>query len=434
VGPALYLLREKKAKGEMKFEEKDSSLMQVRAVTAFIVLGKDSTTWKDIIVSAATFNSAVATEMNKQSYVVQTLRIVTNAFGEYLDLTSQETALAGMAVLKDILSSPSMPKIRIRFAIGAATSAEELLLVPKLIAEYNDLANVCVNITVDKLGVPDVAMCNAASDCVRMLAENTPNGEGNFNFTANFNCPPLIPYFPAGYNTDKRVFCLGLEYPDLLVSILKQQQEQCRALQRQQQQPITGEVDWNKAFDAMLSSVQAHVDIITSTAEKVGSLYNMDFGGLDSSPAPRKDIHSMCEVFQLLGTEFGGAGTLRACSYLTKLFKAVKGPPLIGFSGLMLTCLEDSGMAEAAANGQYNVTMLNAYSAVCGIGLDCVPVPGDTPRATLAQLMGDTGTLAFRLNKPLTVRLFPCPGLKAGELTKFTSPDLCNCTVFAVSQ
>lgn len=42
------------------------------------------------------------------------------------------------------------------------------------------------------------------------------------------------------------------------------------------------------------------------------------------------------------------------------------------------------------------------------------------------------GTLAFRLNKPLTVRLFPCPGLKAGDMTQFTSPDLCNCTVFAV--
>jgi uncharacterized protein len=40
--------------------------------------------------------------------------------------------------------------------------------------------------------------------------------------------------------------------------------------------------------------------------------------------------------------------------------------------------------------------------------------------------------MAFRLNKPLTVRLFPVPGMKAGDMTKFESDDLCNCTIFSV--
>ncbi len=46
--------------------------------------------------------------------------------------------------------------------------------------------------------------------------------------------------------------------------------------------------------------------------------------------------------------------------------------------------------------------------------------------------MRDTGTTAFRLNKPLTVRLFPVPGLQAGEVTEFESADLCNCAVMAL--
>jgi uncharacterized protein (UPF0210 family) len=95
----------------------------------------------------------------------------------------------------------------------------------------------------------------------------------------------------------------------------------------------------------------------------------------------------MVEVFKLLGAEFGGPGTLAACAYLTRLFKSIKGAPLIGFSGLMLTCLEDSGMALSAGNGAYNITMLNAYSAVCGIGLDCVPIPGDTPSDKVNSLI-----------------------------------------------
>jgi len=46
--------------------------------------------------------------------------------------------------------------------------------------------------------------------------------------------------------------------------------------------------------------------------------------------------------------------------------------------------------------------------------------------------MRDTGTMAFRLNKPLTVRLFPVPGLSAGDITAFESDDLCNCAVLYV--
>jgi len=45
---------------------------------------------------------------------------------------------------------------------------------------------------------------------------------------------------------------------------------------------------------------------------------------------------------------------------------------------------------------------------------------------------GDTGTMAYRLNKPLTVRLFSVPELKAGELTVFESDDMCYCAVLAV--
>ena len=71
-------------------------------------------------------------------------------------------------------------------------------------------------------------------------------------------------------------------------------------------------------------------------------------------------------------------------------------------------------------------------SSVCGIGLDTVPVPGDTPAAKINAVMADTAALAFRLNKPLTVRLFPVPGLKAGDSTRFESDDLCNCAVLAV--
>ena len=136
---------------------------------------------------------------------------------------------------------------------------------------------------------------------------------------------------------------------------------------------------------------------------------------------------------------FGAAGTVQCAALLTRFFKSFAdggddcpAVPLVGFSGLMLACLEDTGLAAAAAAQQYTLNDLMTYSAVCGIGLDTVPIPGDTPVDKIAALMADCGTMAFRLRKPLTVRLFPCPGLAAGQMTTFTSADLCNCTVFAV--
>ena len=105
---------------------------------------------------------------------------------------------------------------------------------------------------------------------------------------------------------------------------------------------------------------------------------------------------------------------------------------LVGFSGLMLALTEDVGLAQGTIDNNFDIRSLLTYSAVCGIGLDTVPIPGDTSIDKISALMRDTGTMAFRLNKPLTVRVFPVPNLKAGDMTAFQSDDLCNCAVLAV--
>jgi hypothetical protein len=59
------------------------------------------------------------------------------------------------------------------------------------------------------------------------------------------------------------------------------------------------------------------------------------------------------------------------------------------------------------------------YSAVCGTGLDTVPLPGNTTAEELVPLLLDLSALALRLDKPLTARLMPIPGKQAGEETNF---------------
>lgn len=76
----------------------------------------------------------------------------------------------------------------------------------------------------------------------------------------------------------------------------------------------------------------------------------------------------------------GGFGTLAAVSAVTKAVKSLpeKGIKLIGYSGLMLPVMEDLVLAERAAQTPptFSLRDLLTFSAVCGVGLDTVPVPG----------------------------------------------------------
>ena len=101
-----------------------------------------------------------------------------------------------------------------------------------------------------------------------------------------------------------------------------------------------------------------------------------------------------------------------------------------GYSGLMLPVCEDAGLVARAGN--YNLSNLLLYSAVCGCGLDTVPLPGNISVHKLEAILLDMASLANKLNKPLSARLLPVPGKESGETTHFDSPYLLDCKIFNV--
>jgi uncharacterized protein (UPF0210 family) len=409
----------------MKYTNKE--LCRIRTITTFLVLSKDKDTWKSSLLSATKFCNDLSQKFVEGGYKVQSIRIVTNPFGEYLNTESVRAAKSDLEYISNLLSSGSTSNLRIRFAIGEARTKEEVALLPELIRAYGDLCNACVNIDLDDSGVLDNELIHYSSLVVSEISRITPRGEGNFNFTVNFNCAPLIPYFPASYHRKElgNCFVVGLETPDLLVNTL----EEFNA------NTVIG--NHNQLFkeyrEVLRSALQYHIDKVKLIIDGCGENGDFRFAGIDSSAAPSKDCSSMVEVYKLLGVEyFGASGTVEASSLLTGVFQSIKGVELVGFSGLMLAVTEDEGLADGTKNSDFDIRALLTYSAVCGIGLDTVPIPGDTPIAKITALMRDTGTMAYRLNKPLTVRLFPVPGLSAGDMTSFESDDLCNCAVLSV--
>jgi uncharacterized protein len=92
----------------------------------------------------------------------------------------------------------------------------------------------------------------------------------------------------------------------------------------------------------------------------------------------------------------------------------------------MLPVLEDTRLAQRWSEGAMNVDSMLAYSAVCSTGLDTIPLPGDVTEDQLARIIGDVATLAIKWKKPLTARLLPVKGRKAGEKSDFDNPHLVN--------
>jgi uncharacterized protein (UPF0210 family) len=98
----------------------------------------------------------------------------------------------------------------------------------------------------------------------------------------------------------------------------------------------------------------------------------------------------------------------------------------------MLPLLEDCTLAQCGERGVLSLKDLLTYSAVCGTGLDTIPLPGDTSSEQLAAVLLDVAALAQRLSKPLTARLMPVPGKRAGELTTFDFPYFANSRILEV--
>ena len=406
-----------------RMDYKNKELCRLRTISFFLTLHKDKTQWEDTLYSVKRDVDLLLPAVQKAGYTLQSIRVITNPFGEYLDLTNLQTAKADLQYLTELLNKFNESGIRLRFAIGAARNKEEIALLPELIAAYGDLCNACVNVPLDEHGVLDNELIEQSVYAVQQIANITPRGEGNFNFTVNFNCKPFIPYFPAGYHLSHlpNSFVIGLETPDLLVEVLK-------SVPKSPHNQFYAD-----CYRAMLQALQYHVDQVLEMLSAVKLSGKFEFAGIDSSAAPSKNCSSITKIYELMGLPyFGAVGSVEVSALLTKVFKSIQRVPLVGFSGLMLAVTEDLGLAEGTQKQYFDIRALLTYSAVCGIGLDTVPVAGNAKAESIAAIMRDTGTMAFRLNKPLTVRLFPIPNKVAGEISEFESDVLCNCRLLHI--
>lgn len=406
----------------------DRNHMKVRAITVGIPVPPG--TQSRLVSRAGTIAFAVREALDRAGIETQTVRLA-------LPPVTDRFTNSGASMSRDVLDEAAFLDESSRLSdfghvsfgtidtLGTpdAIWTPLLDLVPEIIATTSLISVTATVATRKPSGVAEINIgaCRRAGSAVARIAHDGNGGFGNFRFAALANCGPNIPFFPAAYHDggDTPAVGIGLQCADLVVDAFTHASSLEDARSR-----LVG---------SLTEAVNKVAGIVRGALDRLGGIR---FNGVDFSPAPLPgDGTSIGGAFERLGLPaFGGHGTVFVASFLTECLQEVatttgmtgmtpggRTRPF-AFSGLMMPVLEDSVLAQRASSGHIGIERLLLASAVCGLGLDTVPLSGDTSAGTLGAIILDMATLAVRLDKPLSARLFPVPGTRAGDDVSWDTP------------
>ena len=352
---------------------------------------------------AVDFSRRCQSRLESNGYEVQTTRVSSQAWDailnidQVLELDRRVVELGGeFFSLGTIFPHP--PQTPVHFS-----------LLSDIISQSRTLFTSATLTTPDQQIGWEAAEKTAAA--IQQIAHKTDAGLGNLRFAAIMNCPPNTPFFPASYWQDEGFNVgIGWQATDFV------------------NEAFVDTPNLEIGLERLKQLMEQEGKQIVALTEEVAKEAGIRFVGLDVSPAPM-GVESIAGAIETqLSERFGTRGTLTVAGAITRLLDSLD-LPRCGYSGLMLPVLEDEVLGNRSNEGCFNLDSLLLYSAVCGTGLDTIPIPGDASIGQICGILTDVASLSIRWGKPLSVRLFPVPGLSAGELTCFDSPYLTNTTV-----
>ena len=383
--------------------------MKIRSITYFFNPGwpLDENKFK----SAGRFLAEAKSAFETAGYEVQTLRLATVPFPQLLENRIEETPKLAEAV-ESMISSIGVEYASLGPAFPNVPGSYEI--IPEAIAQTENIF--FSGVMADSQNGISLEAVRACAQVIVKCAPLTPDGFANLRFAALANVLPGAPFFPAAYHQGERpAFAIATEAADLAVEAFKNAKS------------------INEGRDALVAALESHGQALASVGKQLQFRFGAQFGGIDFSlaPFPADDLSLGGAVERMGVPSVGLHGSLAAASILTEAVDRADFPHT-GFSGFMQPVLEDSVLAKRAAEGTLTIKDLLLYSAVCGTGLDTVPLPGDTTADQITPLLLDLSALALRLDKPLTARLMPVPGKKAGDPTDFDFAFFANSKVMAL--
>ena len=371
----------------------------------------------ETIQRASTSLKSASARYTEAGFEVQTVRLSTRPIFDDLAGWSSKAIIDYIQELQRMLDD-----VGVSFcSLGTAHAArpdfplERIGLIADILAPTTALS-ATVQLATKQHGLrPKAAL--AAAEVMKRLAYETSEGFGNFRFAILACVAPGSPFFPSAYHEGPASLSLGLQGASIVAEAFLDQKKN-----------YATPIELADVTEMVKAQIIAYASPVVALGQTLASDFGLVFGGIDLSPAPLGE-DSIISALELSGYgPIGSSGTVALAAAVTSALKGT-GLPTCGYCGLMLPVLEDATLGQRWEQGLVTTHELLLYSAVCGTGLDTVPLPGDTASADIAHLLCDVATLALRLNKPLSARLFPVPGKKSGQRTEFTSQYLTDTLV-----
>jgi uncharacterized protein (UPF0210 family) len=384
-----------------------NDLPRVRAITAFVRL--DQANYQQQVADALVVLRQAKTRFGQMGYQVQTLRIVTQPLAELIEGDSDEQALAFLKQLDDLSAREDfLPDVGPAM-LKDGDNPQAMRVLTRALSTLPRINGSAIIAGDDGI---HWRVIKEAAHLVRQVTDNSPRSQGNFAFAATAMLAPYAPFYPGAYHVGEgRSFTIGFEGANLV-------QDAFAAAHGNFDQAVS-ELSWR---------LQAQVEVAEVVGEGVERESGWSFVGIDPTPAPLGDVSIGDAIEKFTGGKFGESGTLTASLAITSAVRSVSGR-ITGYAGLMLPVMEDKRLAQRWAEKDYDIDQLLAYSAVCGTGLDTVPLPGDVSEDRLAKIFGDVAALAWKWHKPLSARLLPIKGKQSGDRSEFDSQYLFNTTI-----
>ncbi len=380
---------------------------KVRAITGFVRL--DRGTYQQQIENALLVLRKMKTGFESSGYEVESLRLTTQPLAELVSGLSEEQALAFLAKLDAFsVKENFLPNV----GPGMLRDGDDPATMHLLERALSTLPNIeASTIIADESGI-HWRVIHRTAELVKYVSEHSPHSQGNFNFAATAMLKPYAPFFPGSYHTGAgKQFTIGFEAANVVREVFGKDRGNAEA-----------------AIADLTAALAKHASFASTLGNRIAAETGWTFLGVDPTPAPLGDVSIGAAIEDFTGAKFGSSGTLTAARVITMAVRAVP-VTQVGYAGLMVPVMEDKLLAQRWAESTYNIDSLLAYSAVCGTGLDTIPLPGDVGLEQMERIFGDVASLATKWNKPLSARLQPVLGKKPGEQTEFRDPYLFNTTV-----
>lgn len=365
------------------------------------------------------FLKEVNIEYKKNGFKVKTKRIGLDSLSMPDERVDQHK-IAGIAEeVNNYCNQAGVRWFNIPFNLVNINNSDLIKIKNSAFEVIKKYSNTFVNFIVADRGIINFEAINKSSKFILDVSKLDNTGFNNFRVGVSANPVRNTPLFPFTCSGNNLGFSIALEIPQEIYSIVKggNNLEEIR----------------NKIFEKL----NPQLILIEKIAKGIEGKFNISYLGIDTSLAPYpEEKGSVAEIVQNLGEDVCGSnGTLFITSYLTDILKNFSKKCDIkttGFCGVMYSMLEDKFLSKANNKRIISIDSLISYAAVCGCGVDTIPLPGSIFQEEIASIILDICAQSIKLRKSLGVRVLPIPHRQANEFTSFNMDFLYNTRIMNI--